>query len=160
MVARPAPTYDRGVQASAEDRRREGQLLATLTSRDAVNTASTLSAADRAELAAYEERALSPEAFAARVAAPWTAQEIEDFDALCAWFRRRYPTPWLRLQATRHLASQWPRCRGVRAAITGDAPVVLWDTRAVADLVWMWWVLDTPMIHSRRWEAQVGPVDG
>jgi len=61
-----------------------------------VKTAPTLSAADRAELAAYEERALSPE-------------EFEDFEALCAWFRRRNPTPWLRLQATRQLASQWPR---------------------------------------------------
>ena len=74
-----------------------------------MKTAPTLSAADRAELAADEERALSPEEFAARVATPWTAQEIEDVDALCAWFRRRYPTPWLRLQATRRLASQWPR---------------------------------------------------
>lgn len=30
----------------------------------------------------------------------------------------------------------------LRAAIAGDAPVVLWGTRAFADLVWLWWALD------------------
>lgn len=29
-----------------------------------------------------------------------------------------------------------------RAAIDGDAPVVLWGTRAYSDLVWLWWGLD------------------
>jgi hypothetical protein len=31
---------------------------------------------------------------------------------------------------------------GLRAAIAGDEPVVLWGTRAFADLVWLWWALD------------------
>lgn len=30
----------------------------------------------------------------------------------------------------------------LRAAIAGDAPVVLWGTRAYSDLVWLWWELD------------------
>lgn len=30
----------------------------------------------------------------------------------------------------------------LRAAIAGDAPVVLWGTRAYSDLVWLWWALD------------------
>lgn len=30
----------------------------------------------------------------------------------------------------------------LRAAIDGDAPVVLWGTRAYSDLVWLWWELD------------------
>ena len=65
----------------------------------------------RAELEAWEERALSPAEFAARVAAPWTDQELEDFTALVSWFQRRYPTPMERLQATRHLAAQWGQHR-------------------------------------------------
>jgi hypothetical protein len=63
----------------------------------------------RAELEAWENRALSAEEFAARVAAPWTDRELEDFDALVTWFNRRYPTPAERLQATRHLAAQQVR---------------------------------------------------
>ena len=54
---------------------------------------------------------MSPEAFAARVAAPWTENELTDFLALIEWFQRRYPTPQERLQATRHLAEQWDRNR-------------------------------------------------
>lgn len=30
----------------------------------------------------------------------------------------------------------------LRAMIAGDEPVVLWGTRAYADLVWLWWALD------------------
>lgn len=60
----------------------------------------------RAELAIEEQRPLSPEEFAARVAAPWTDREREDFDALCEWFQRRYPTPLERLRATTRLARQ------------------------------------------------------
>lgn len=71
----------------------------------------TLTAEQRAELEAREERRLSPEEFAARVAAPWTEQEREDFAALVAWFRRRYPTPLERLRAMRQLAAQWQRNR-------------------------------------------------
>jgi hypothetical protein len=65
----------------------------------------------RAELEEWEERQLSPEEFAARVAAPWTEQELEDFHALVTWFNRRYPTPIERLRATRHLEMQWRRNR-------------------------------------------------
>ena len=71
----------------------------------------TLTPEQRAELEAWEDRTLSPEEFAARVAAPWTDAEREDFAALVAWFQRRYPTPLERLRATRHLAAQWQRNR-------------------------------------------------
>lgn len=60
-----------------------------------------LTEAQRAELAEEEERRLSPEEFEARVRAPWTAQELEDFQALVGWFRRRYPTAGERLAAMR-----------------------------------------------------------
>ena len=63
----------------------------------------------RAELEAWEERTLTPEEFEARVRAPWTEHEREDFDSLVEWFNRRYPTPAARLQATRHLMAQWQR---------------------------------------------------
>jgi hypothetical protein len=63
----------------------------------------------RAELEAWEERALTAEEFAARVAAPWTEHEREDFDALVTWFNRRYPTPADRLRATRRLMAQLRR---------------------------------------------------
>jgi hypothetical protein len=71
----------------------------------------TLTPEQRAALDASEERRLSPAEFAARVAAPWTEWEREDFAALVAWFNRRYPTPLDRLRATRHLAAQWERNR-------------------------------------------------
>jgi hypothetical protein len=66
----------------------------------------TLTSEQRAELEAWENRALSREEFAARVAAPWTETEREDFEALVTWFNRRYPTAGERLRATRHLAAQ------------------------------------------------------
>ncbi len=65
----------------------------------------------RAELEAREEQPLSAVEFADRVDAPWTEREREDFDALCEWFNRRYPTPADRLRATRDLAAQWQRNR-------------------------------------------------
>ncbi len=71
----------------------------------------TLTATQLAELEAREERALSPEEFAARTHAPWSEVEREDFASLTEWFQRRYPTPFARLQATRHLAAQWERNR-------------------------------------------------
>jgi hypothetical protein len=59
-----------------------------------------------AELEAFENRALTPEEFEARVAAPWTPEELADFEALVGWFRRRYPTAGDRLRAIRrHMAS-------------------------------------------------------
>ncbi len=54
-----------------------------------------------AEIQASEERRLTPEEFEARVKAPWTAQEAEDFDALVRWFRTRYPTAGERMRAIR-----------------------------------------------------------
>lgn len=59
-------------------------------------------AAQRAEIVASEERALSPAEFEARVAAPWTAHELEDFEGMVRWFRRRYPTAGERLAAIRN----------------------------------------------------------
>jgi len=67
----------------------------------------TFTAEQRAELEAWENRTLSPEEFDARVHAPWTDREREDFVALVAWFTKRYPTAGERLGAARHLASQW-----------------------------------------------------
>ena len=66
----------------------------------------TLTSEQRAELEAWEDRALSPEEFEARVRAPWADQERADFDDLVRWFNRRYPTPAERLAATRHLMAQ------------------------------------------------------
>ncbi len=34
------------------------------------------------------------------------------------------------------------RLEDLRAALAGDEPVILWGTRAFADLVWIWWALD------------------
>ena len=64
-----------------------------------------------AELEAWENRRLSREEFDARINAPWTEQELGDFEALVTWFNRRYPTPSERLRATRHLMAQWQRNR-------------------------------------------------
>jgi len=72
-------------------------------------TLPTLTADQRAELDAWENRTLTAEEFAARVAAPWSAHELEDFTALVTWFQRRYPTAGDRLRATRQLAAQWAR---------------------------------------------------
>jgi hypothetical protein len=71
----------------------------------------TLTPEQRAELEAWEDRRLAPEEFAARVAAPRTDRQREDFEALVAWFNRRYPTPLERLRATSQLAAQWQRNR-------------------------------------------------
>jgi len=46
-------------------------------------------AAQRAEIDAWENTPLSPEEFEARVRAPWTDREREDFDDLVRWFRAR-----------------------------------------------------------------------
>ncbi len=67
-----------------------------------MTTVGRVSAAQRAEIEAWENTALSPEAFEARVSAPWTAHEREDFDGLVRWFRTRYPTAGDRLRAIRH----------------------------------------------------------
>lgn len=48
-----------------------------------------------------DERQLTPAEFDARVKAPWSAQEAEDFDALVRWFRTRYPTAGERMRAIR-----------------------------------------------------------
>jgi len=67
----------------------------------------TFTAEQRAELEAWENRKLSAEDFAARVNAPWTDREREDFAVHIAWFIRRYPTAGERLAAARHLTAQW-----------------------------------------------------
>jgi hypothetical protein len=71
----------------------------------------TLTPEQLAELEEWENRRLSPEEFETRVNAPWTEQESEDFEALVAWFNRRYPTAGDRLRATRQLMAQWQRNR-------------------------------------------------
>lgn len=63
----------------------------------------------KAALEAWENRRLSAAEFEARVNAPWTDHEREDFAQLVAWFKRRYPTPAERLKATRVLHAQWQR---------------------------------------------------
>ena len=68
-----------------------------------------LTSADRAELAAEEERPLDATTFAARIAAPWTDWEREDFDGLVRWFTKRYPTPLDRLRAMRRRVRAMPR---------------------------------------------------
>jgi hypothetical protein len=68
-----------------------------------------LTAAQRAEIEAWENTPLSPEDFEARVRAPWTEREREDFDALVGWFQRRYPTAGERLRAIRHRMVQLRR---------------------------------------------------
>ncbi len=67
--------------------------------------------AQLAELSASEARALSHDEFEARVRAPWSAQEIEDFESLVGWFRRRYPTGGARLAAIRNRMDQLRRGR-------------------------------------------------
>jgi hypothetical protein len=60
----------------------------------------------RARIDAWEQRALSPAEFAARAAHPMSAREREDFHALVAWFRRRYPTAGDRMRAMRRRVAQ------------------------------------------------------
>jgi hypothetical protein len=43
------------------------------------------------------------------------------------------------------IGDEYPETFGLddlRAAVAGDRPVVVWATRAYADLVWLWWILD------------------
>lgn len=63
-------------------------------------------------------------------------------------------------------ADGWRRPRGLehlRAAIAGDQPVVLWGTRAFADLVWIWWAMDglgrIPVEPQRLFLARPRPGD-
>jgi hypothetical protein len=74
-----------------------------------MNEARRFSAAQRAEIEAWEDTALSPEEFEARVRAPWTDREREDFDALVRWFRKRYPTADERMRAIRNRMVQLRR---------------------------------------------------
>jgi DNA-binding GntR family transcriptional regulator len=55
------------------------------------------------------ERRLSPEEFAARLAAPLGDDERAAMRQLIEWFRRRYPTPHQRLRSGRRLWSEWAR---------------------------------------------------
>ncbi len=70
-----------------------------------------LSEAQRAELEAWESRALTAEEFEARVQTPMSDREREDFIELVAWFNRRYPTAGERLAAIRRQTANWTRNR-------------------------------------------------
>lgn len=63
----------------------------------------------RAELDAFENQPLAEDEFAARVSAPWTEQELEDFTALVRWFQTRYPTAGERMRAIRNRMIQLQR---------------------------------------------------
>jgi hypothetical protein len=65
-----------------------------------------LTAEERAEIAAYEDRALPQAEFDARAAAPMTDWEREDVDGLIDWFTRRYPTAGERMRAIRRRVLQ------------------------------------------------------
>ncbi len=70
-----------------------------------------LSAELIAELEASEQRVLSAAEFEARVRAPWSEVELEDFTSLIRWFARRYPSAGERLRAQRSRHDQWRRNR-------------------------------------------------
>lgn len=55
----------------------------------------------------WENRALTSTEFDARVRAPWTSEERENFVGLVQWFRRRYPTAGERLQVQRERHARW-----------------------------------------------------
>lgn len=74
-----------------------------------MNEGSRLTAAQRAEIEAWESTPLGPEDFEARVRAPWNDREREDFDELVRWFRTRYPTAGERLRAIRRRMVQLRR---------------------------------------------------
>jgi len=74
-----------------------------------MNESPRFTAEQRAELDAWENRALSPAEFEARVRAPWTEDEREDFAGLVRWFQARYPTAGERLRAIRHRMMQLRR---------------------------------------------------
>ena len=74
-----------------------------------MNEGPRFTAAQRAEIEAWENTPLSPEDFEARVRAPWTDREREDFEALVRWFRTRYPTAGERLRAIRNRMVQLRR---------------------------------------------------
>jgi hypothetical protein len=62
-----------------------------------------------ARITAEAERALSPEAAAAYLAAPMSESERDDALALIRWFRRRYPSGAERLAYVRRAARRWRR---------------------------------------------------
>ena len=66
-----------------------------------MNPGPRFTAAQRAEIDAWENTPLSAAEFEARVRAPWTDREREDFDDLVRWFRSRYPTAEQRFRAIR-----------------------------------------------------------
>lgn len=74
-----------------------------------MNEGRRLTPLQRAEIEAWENTPLGLEDFEARVRAPWTDREREDFDDLVRWFRRRYPTAGERLRAIRHRMVQLRR---------------------------------------------------
>lgn len=80
-----------------------------------MNEPPRLTSAQRAEIEVWENTPLSREEFEARIRAPWTDRECEDFDDLVRWFRTRYPTADERMRAIRHRMGQLrARRSGVR----------------------------------------------
>jgi hypothetical protein len=71
-----------------------------------MNRSLRFTAAQRAEIDAWENTPLGREEFEARVRAPWTDREREDFDELVRWFCTRYPTVEQRFRAIRRRVLQ------------------------------------------------------
>jgi len=57
------------------------------------------------------ERRLTAEEFDAYVNAPMSDAERQEILASIAWFKRRYPTPALRLAAARRAFRQWTKSK-------------------------------------------------
>lgn len=70
---------------------------------------SELTPEQRAALDAWENRALTPEEFEARVNAPMSEGEHAQLVELVAWFTRRYPTAGDRLAAIRRQTAAWKK---------------------------------------------------
>ena len=62
-----------------------------------------------AELRALAERRLGPEELADALRVPISAAEREETLSLIRWFKRRYPTPSLRLAYARRAYARWMR---------------------------------------------------
>jgi hypothetical protein len=72
----------------------------------------TIDSTTLTEIRRLSERQLSPEEFAALVAAPIEADERERMQALIDWFCRRYPTPLERLAYVRRATRRWLATQG------------------------------------------------
>ncbi len=61
------------------------------------------------EIAHLVDQPLTPEEFDRRLAAPRSAEESAEAQALIRWFMRRYPTPKERLAYARRRFAEWTR---------------------------------------------------